>query len=148
MQSLGRHLIVELFDCTPEALNDLGAVKTMLLEAARRAQATIVGSTFHRFSPFGLSGVVVISESHLSIHTWPEHRYAAVDIFSCGEALKPEVAVEFLTAALAAQRVSVLEVQRGVLPQPLAAVSAPAPGTASVVCHEGLRDRSSGSLLG
>src|SRR5712692_7064607 len=113
MQSLGRHLIVELFDCTPRALNDLQAVKMMLLEAARRAQATIVGSTFHRFSPFGLSGVVVISESHLSIHTWPEHRYAAVDIFSCGDILQPEIAARYLVEQFGADRTSVVEMQRG-----------------------------------
>ncbi len=131
MQRLGRHLIVELFDCAPEVLDDLEAMKTMLLEAARRAQATIVGTTFHQFSQFGLSGVVVMSESLLSIHTWPEHRYAAVDIFSRGEALKPEVPVDSLVVALTAQRVSVLEVQRGIFPKSLAAgavaTASPAP---------------------
>jgi len=120
MQRLGRHLLVELFDCAPDILNDLEAVPTILLAAARRAQATIVGSTFHQFYPFGLSGVVIMSEAHLSIHTWPEHRYAAVDIFSRGEAFGPDVAVESVIAALGAQRVSVLEVQRGIFPTPLA----------------------------
>ena len=60
-----------------------------MVEAAKRAEATIIDVVFHEFNPFGISGVVVIAESHLSIHTWPEHRYAAVDIFSCGETLKP-----------------------------------------------------------
>lgn len=115
MKRLGRHLIVELFDCRPAVLEDLEAVQNGLEEAARRAGATIVATTFHQFNPVGLSGVVVISESHLSIHTWPEYSYAAVDIFSCGEALRPEVAVAYLVERLGAERVSVVELQRGVL---------------------------------
>ncbi len=120
MQRLGRHLLVELFDCAPDILNDLEAVQTILLAAARRAQASIVGSAFHQFSRFRLSGVVVMSGSLLSVHTWPEHRYAAADIFSRGEAFRPDVAVESVIAALGAQRVSVLEVQRGIFPTSLA----------------------------
>ena len=119
MQGLGRQLVVELFDCTPEILNDLKAVQTILLAVARRARATIVGSTFHQFSPFGLSGVVIMSAAHLSIPTWPEHRYAAADIFSRGEAFRPDVPVESVIEALGAQRVSVLEVQRGIFPTSL-----------------------------
>jgi len=115
VKPLGRHLIVELFDCSATVLQDLEGVKTGLEEAARRAQATIVATTFHQFNPVGVSGVVVISESHLSIHTWPEYRYAAVDIFSCGEALRPEVAVAYLAECLGAERVSVVELQRGVV---------------------------------
>ncbi|MBI4561625.1 MAG: adenosylmethionine decarboxylase, partial [Candidatus Rokubacteria bacterium] len=77
MRALGRHLLLELFDSDDEVLSSLDAVKTVLVEAARRARATIVDVVFHEFNPFGISGVVVIAESHLSIHTWPEHRYAA-----------------------------------------------------------------------
>src|SRR5438132_580002 len=89
---LRRHLLVELFDCDPDVINNLEAVKGALIEAAKRAQATIVDVVFHEFNPFGISGVVVIAESHLSIHTWPEYRYAAVDIFSCGGVLQSEAA--------------------------------------------------------
>ena len=78
MQALGRHLLLELFDCDAEALNSLETVKASMVEAAKRAQATIVDVVFHEFNPFGISGVVVIAESHLAIHTWPEYRYAAV----------------------------------------------------------------------
>src|SRR6266704_2514591 len=77
-----------MFDCDPDAINNLEAVKGDLVEAAKRAQATIVDVVFHEFNPFGISGVVVIAESHLAIHTWPEYRYAAVDIFSCGDVLQ------------------------------------------------------------
>src|SRR5437870_3823758 len=94
-------------------INNLEAVKRALVEAARRAQATIVDVVFHEFNPFGISGVVVIAESHLSIHTWPEYRYAAVDIFSCGDVLKPEVAASYLVEQFAAERASVVEMRRG-----------------------------------
>jgi S-adenosylmethionine decarboxylase len=102
-----------LFDCDQDAINNLEAVKGSLIEAAKRAQATIVDVVFHEFNPFGISGVVVIAESHLSIHTWPEYRYAAVDIFSCGEVLQPEIAANFLIEQFGAERTSVVEMQRG-----------------------------------
>ena len=117
MHTLGRHSLLELFDCNLEVLKDLEAVKGALVEAARQAQATIVATTFHEFNPFGISGVVVITESHLSIHTWPEYRYAAVDIFSCGDGLKPDMAVSYLVKQFAAARVSIVELQRGVFAQ-------------------------------
>ena len=120
MQRLGRHFIVELFDCTAEFLNDLEVAQTLLLAIARRTQATMVGSMFHQLSPLGLSGVVVTSESRLSVHTWPAHRYAAVDIFARGEALTPDVAIESMIAAFAAGHVSILEIHRGILPTTLA----------------------------
>jgi S-adenosylmethionine decarboxylase len=113
LNALGRHLLIELFDCDLDAINNLDAVKGTLVEAAKRAQATIVDVVFHEFNPFGISGVVVIAESHLSIHTWPEYRYAAVDIFSCGDVLKPEVAANYLVEQFAAERTSVVEMQRG-----------------------------------
>ena len=113
MNALGRHLLLELFDCDTESINNLEAVKSSLIEAAKRAQATIVDVVFHEFNPFGISGVVVIAESHLSIHTWPEYRYAAVDVFSCGEVLQPEIAVNYLVEQFGAERASVVELQRG-----------------------------------
>jgi S-adenosylmethionine decarboxylase len=113
LNALGRHLLLELFDCDLAAINNVEAVKGALIEAAKRAQATIVDVVFHEFNPFGVSGVVVIAESHLSIHTWPEYRYAAVDIFSCGETLQPEIAASYLVEQFGAERTSVVEVQRG-----------------------------------
>ena len=113
MNALGRHLLLEMFDCDLDAINSLESVKGALVEAAKRAQATIVDVVFHEFNPFGISGVVVIAESHLTIHTWPEYRYAAVDIFSCGEVLQPEVAANYLVEQFAAERTSIVELQRG-----------------------------------
>ena len=114
IHALGRHMLLELYECNSEVLNSLQAVKNALVEAAQRAQATIVDVVFHEFSPFGISGVVVIAESHLTIHTWPEHRYAAIDIFSCGDTLKPADAAQFLMAQFGAEHSSVMEVQRGI----------------------------------
>jgi S-adenosylmethionine decarboxylase len=113
VNALGRHLLLELFDCDPDAINNLEAVKGALVEAARLAKATIVDVVFHEFNPFGISGVVVIAESHLSIHTWPEYRYAAVDIFSCGDTLEPEIAASYLVEQFGAERTSAVEMQRG-----------------------------------
>jgi len=114
VQALGRHMLLELFDCDPEALNSLDVVKASMVEAAKRAQATIIDVVFHEFNPFGISGVVVIAESHLAIHTWPEYRYAAVDVFSCGETLQPQVAGDYLVEQLGAARTQVVELHRGV----------------------------------
>ncbi|MFQ5828983.1 MAG: adenosylmethionine decarboxylase [Candidatus Methylomirabilia bacterium] len=114
MHALGRHLLLELFDCEVAAINSIETVKGALVEAANRAQATIVDVIFHEFNPFGISGVVVIAESHMSVHTWPEYRYAAVDIFSCGDTLKPDLAASYLVEQLGADRASVVELHRGV----------------------------------
>jgi S-adenosylmethionine decarboxylase len=110
-------MLLELFDCDPDAINSLDIVRASMVEAAKRAQATIVDVVFHEFNPFGISGVVVIAESHLAIHTWPEYRYAAVDVFSCGETLQPHVAVDYLLEQFGAARTSVVELQRGVFLQ-------------------------------
>jgi S-adenosylmethionine decarboxylase len=127
LNALGRHLLLELFDCDLDAINNVETVKGTLIEAAKRAQATIVDVVFHEFNPFGVSGVVVIAESHLSIHTWPEYRYAAVDIFSCGDILQPEIAAHYLVEQFGAERTSVVEMQRGLFlgsPQPVVNKSA------------------------
>jgi S-adenosylmethionine decarboxylase proenzyme len=80
--------------------------------------ATIVASEFHQFNPYGISGMIIISESHLSIHTWPEYGYAAVDIFTCGEVIDPQVAHSILREALQSTQESVIEMRRGVLNVP------------------------------
>ncbi len=115
MNALGRHLLVELQDCDKEALNDLGFLREAMLTAAIDCGAEVLGDSFHRFSPQGVSGVVIIAESHLSIHTWPEHGYAAVDIFTCGTTVRPEKAAEVLVEKLGSQNHSLKEIQRGLL---------------------------------
>ncbi len=106
---------MELRDCNPEILKDLGKVKDALVSAAKEARATIIDVSFHEFNPFGISGMVVIAESHLSIHTWPEYGYAAVDIFTCGDIIKPEVAANYLIDRFESKNPSIVEVKRGIL---------------------------------
>ena len=115
MYALGTHLLVELRDCDPEILKDLGRVKEAMVSAAKEAKATIVDVSFHEFNPFGISGMVVIAESHLSIHTWPEYGYAAVDIFTCGDVIKPEVAAHYLIRKFESKTPSIVEMKRGIL---------------------------------
>ena len=113
MSSLGRHIIVEYYDCAPEALNDVVHIEKSMEGAAEEAGATIINSTFHHFSPYGVSGVVVIQESHLAIHTWPEYGYASVDLFTCGDTVNPWVSYQILKDAFKAAHGSAIELQRG-----------------------------------
>ena len=109
----GRHLLVDFHGVTAAHLGDCGAIESLLRDAARAAGATPVGGEFHHFGPgLGVTGVLLLKESHISIHTWPEHGFAAVDVFMCGDA-RPERAVEVIQAALAAESVSLREVARG-----------------------------------
>ncbi len=115
MNALGKHLLLELKNCDKEVLNDLGFLKNALLAAASECGGTALGESFHQFSPQGVSGVVVIAESHLFIHTWPEYGYAAVDIFTCGNSVEPEKAAELLIGKLGTNDHSIIEIQRGIL---------------------------------
>ncbi|AKT41562.1 polyamine aminopropyltransferase [Chondromyces crocatus] len=117
MDVLGRNIVAELFGCPAELLNDVSLIETRMLEAAEAAHATVISSTFHHFSPFGVSGVVVIQESHLAIHTWPEYGYAALDIFTCGREVDPWVCYQHLLTALNAERGSAIEQGRGLRSQ-------------------------------
>ena len=115
MNALGKHLLLELKSCDKEVLNDLGFLKGTLLGAATESGATVLGESFHQFEPQGVSGVVVIAESHLFIHTWPEYGYAAVDIFTCGNSVQPEKAARTLIGKLGSKNHSIVELQRGIL---------------------------------
>ena len=115
MNALGKHLLLELKDCDEGVLNDISFLKDCLLSAASECGATILGESFHQFSPQGVSGIVIIAESHLFIHTWPEYGYAAADIFTCGDSVKPEKAAQVLMRKLGSQNHSTVEVRRGIL---------------------------------
>ena len=115
MKVLGRHLLVEYHGWDPEILNDLERVKKFMLEAASESGATVLDASFHYFTPQGVSGVVVIAESHLAIHTWPEYGYAAVDIFTCGNVVDPWKAFHYLRSTLDSKETSVNEIVRGEL---------------------------------
>ena len=115
MNALGRHILVEYYDCQSEILNDCPFIAEIMNKAAILAGATVVEKVFHTFNPYGVSGTVVIAESHLAIHTWPEYGYASVDLFTCGESVDPWIAFKFLKKNLGAMRAETREVRRGVL---------------------------------
>ena len=115
MYALGRHLLLELKNCNKEVLDDLDFLRDCLNEAAIRCGATVVGESFYHFSPQGVSGIINIAESHISIHTWPEYGYAAVDVFTCGDNVKPEEAIELITERLEAHDRSLIELRRGIV---------------------------------
>lgn len=112
MDTLGKHLLAEYHGCEANLLNDVHAVETMMTAAAEAAGTRVVKTVFHRFEPQGVSGVVVIEESHLSIHTWPEKGYAAVDCYTCGDGM-PEKAFQYLKEVLKPLRSDRILVQRG-----------------------------------
>lgn len=114
-EQLGRHILVEYYDCNKEILNDHKKIDELMVEAATRAKATVVESVFHMFNPYGVSGAVVISESHLTIHTWPEYGYASVDLFTCGDKVNPWIAFDFLEEVLGATKSESTEVSRGMV---------------------------------
>ncbi|HOA71639.1 MAG: adenosylmethionine decarboxylase [Bacillota bacterium] len=115
MKGLGRHVLAEVYGCEFDVLNDLDRIREVMVNAALSAGAEVIETTFHRFSPQGISGVVVISESHLAIHTWPELGYAALDVFTCGSDVDPWVAMEAIIEEFGATSVTATEVKRGVL---------------------------------
>jgi S-adenosylmethionine decarboxylase len=113
LEALGKHLLEELFGCDGGILNDREAIARIMNEAALASGATVVESVFHLFNPHGISGVVVIAESHFAIHTWPEFRYAAVDIFTCGDDVDPWKAHDYIKRKLKAESASTVEMRRG-----------------------------------
>jgi len=111
--SLGHHLIVDLYGCNSEKMETVGPVKDIVIKAARAAGATIVDEKFHQFSPFGVTGILVLAESHLAVHTWPEIGYCAIDLFTCGKTDNP-AALEVIKAGFEATECIAVEINRGV----------------------------------
>ena len=110
---LGTQWTADLYGCDGPTLDDPARIETDMLEAARIAHATVLSSRFHRFAPQGVSGVLVIAESHLAIHTWPEQGYAALDVFTCGSTLHAEEAFRWLAGRFGAGAIDVKKVGRG-----------------------------------
>ena len=113
MDALGTHLLLDLKECNADLLDDVDYIREVVLTAAQEAGATVVGETFHKFRPIGVTGIVAIAESHISIHTWPEHSYAAADIFTCGESLLPLRAANLIVEMLECSEASISDVRRG-----------------------------------
>lgn len=110
---LGKHWLVEFYGCPAERLSGVKEVELALCDAAIQAGATIVETRFHQFAPWGVSGIVIIQESHLSIHTWPEHGFAAFDLFTCDAGLLADKTLDFLKTAFGAARMVVRPFDRG-----------------------------------
>jgi len=119
VQSLGNHLIIELYECHSEIINDAKSVEEKLVEAVKISGANVVQSVIHKFNPHGISGVVVIEESHFSVHTWPEYGYCALDIFTCGDEIDCYSALQYLKKEFQAKNLSVTEMKRGMLDLPV-----------------------------
>lgn len=115
MDTLGRHVISELWGCDAERLNNFDFIERTFVDAALKSGAEIREVAFHKFAPQGVSGVVIISESHLTIHSFPEHGYASIDVYTCGD-LNPNIAAEYIADALEAQTTESIEVPRGMGP--------------------------------
>ena len=115
MNALGRHILAEIHGCDSKVLNDITGVEEIMVHAALSSGAEVREVAFHKFSPQGVSGVVVISESHLAVHTWPEHGYAAVDEFTCGDSVNPWDACNYIVEKFGAQNFTASETLRGVL---------------------------------
>jgi S-adenosylmethionine decarboxylase len=114
MDTLGRHVIAELDGCDEAVLRDPGTIRGHLVDAARKAGATVLARETFEFEGGGVSGFVLLAESHISIHTWPEHHYAAIDIYTCGDHTMPDKGAIHLADALGATQVRMTSLSRGV----------------------------------
>lgn len=115
MQALGRHLLVELYQCDRKVLTDVRKVEAIMVGAAKQAKAQVIDTVFHTFNPHGISGIIVIAESHLAIHTWPEYAFASVDVYTCGSEINPWLAYAHLVRKFHAKHTTALEMKRGIL---------------------------------
>ena len=113
--ALGTHILADFYGCDSKLLKDVNFISQAMHTAAEKAKATIVYEKFHTFNPWGVSGAIIIQESHLTIHTWPEHKYAAVDLFTCGDSLDLWSALEYLREILECQNIDVNSISRGLL---------------------------------
>ena len=123
MEKMGTHLVVDAWQAPAKLLNDPEAIRKALLEAVTAGEATLIDLSVHQFSPQGVTATATLAESHITIHTWPEHGYFAADLFFCGIG-KPERAMKVLQTALQARQVKIQELKRGFIPVVLNSISA------------------------
>lgn len=116
MEIMGRQIIAELWDCNIDRLKDMAFLERVFVEAAEKAGAEVREVAFHQFSPHGVSGVVIIAESHLTVHSFPEHGYASIDVYTCGTKVNPEIAVAHISESLEAKISEKMEIPRGMGP--------------------------------
>ena len=131
LKSVGRHLILEMWGC--RNLNSTEIVERALRDVVREADLTLLDINVYPFTPIGVTGIAVVTESHVMIHTWPEYGYAAVDVFTCGDQANPEAALPLLREHFAPERIQIMEINRGIMPQEPVATPVP-------ICGEMLAD--------
>ena len=107
-----KHLLLELYQCNYEKLNDESFLRCILNRAAKLANATVLNLISNKFEPQGVTAIALLAESHISIHTWPESNYSAVDIFTCGQNMMPELASQYLIESLMAKEHSLRVIER------------------------------------
>ena len=113
MEAFGRHFILEMWECNREVLNDAKKIEQFLRNAARDAGATVVKLVSHEFDPPGITAVAILSESHISVHTWPIEGYVAVDVFTCGTVADPQLAIKSLLEGFEPKEHTSVEIKRG-----------------------------------
>ncbi|GJQ57895.1 MAG: adenosylmethionine decarboxylase [Candidatus Scalindua sp. AMX11] len=113
MEAYGRHLILEMWDCNRDVLNDAKKITELVSNAADVAGATVIKQFYHEFTPSGITGVAILAESHIAIHTWPVEGYVAADVFTCGTTCDPQLAVEALLKGFSPTDSTTLEIKRG-----------------------------------
>lgn len=110
---VGRHAIADIYDCCKDKIDDIDYIKKIIFDSAECANLHIVDSKFHKFEPIGISGVLILSESHLTVHTWPEYNYLAVDVFTCGNRIDPKKACEIIAKKFQSKKYEIKEIERG-----------------------------------
>lgn len=113
MTGLSIQVLADFYECDPNILDNEDLIRESMLEAAQKCGATVILHNFHKFSPQGVSGMIIIAESHFAIHTWPEHSYAAVDLFTCGQSIKPEPGLNYLAQVLKSKHQTTNVINRG-----------------------------------
>ena len=122
MNALGTQILLELKGCAPHLLDDLEFVKHTLVNVANEVGVTVIGESFHKFDPQGVTGILAIAESHISIHTWPEHGFAALDVFTCGDPEQARRASELLIVRFRCSGHTSTELSRGPLSETVSAL--------------------------
>ena len=112
---IGMHVILDLYECEEEYLDNINKIEEVLTRAAKVANSTILDKHFRKFNPQGVTGMIIVAESHISIHTWPEYKYAAVDVYTCGSHTFPVKASEYIIKELKCKRPTITKIDRGFL---------------------------------
>lgn len=111
----GEHYLLDLHGCDACLIRSAETVREVLMDAAVKCKSSIISDSFHQFEPYGASGVILIAESHFSVHTWPESNFVSVDIYTSGNKMKPEIAIRLIESGFDADRIDVVKLTRGQL---------------------------------